>query len=66
MNAEQTRAVAKNVFRFGLVLLAYVVADGVWVSSGYRSDMGVAQLGAIVCLLGICVDLFAVFETAEN
>ncbi|WP_135852896.1 hypothetical protein [Halorussus salinus] len=66
MNAEQTRAVARNVFRFGLVLLAYVVADSLWISSGYQSDMGVAQLGALVCLLGIGLDLFAVFETAEQ
>jgi len=63
VNAEQTRAVGKNAFRFGLVLLAYVVADSVWVSSGYQSDMAVAQFGALVCLLGIVVDLFAVFET---
>jgi len=28
--------------------------------------MGVAQLGALVCLLGIGLDLFAVFETAES
>ena len=64
MNAEQTRAVGKNAFRCGLVLLAYVIADSVWISVAYQSNMGVAQFGVLVCLLGILVDLFAVFRTS--
>ena len=61
MNAEQRRAVAKNAYRFGFVLIAYVVAESAYFASGYQSNRGMAVFGALVCVFAIGYDLAAVF-----
>ena len=62
MNLEQRRAVAKNAFRFGLVLIAYVAAESVYIASGYQTNRGMAIFGALVCVFAIGFDLVAVFS----
>ena len=57
MNTAQSKTVAKNVFRLGFVLIAYVAAESLWMVSGYRTNRELMQFGAAVCLLGIVLDL---------
>ncbi|NHN59487.1 MULTISPECIES: hypothetical protein [Halorussus] len=62
MNDEQRRAVARNAYRFGFVLIAYVVAESAYFASGYQSNRGMAVLGALICVFAIGYDLATVLS----
>ena len=61
MNVEKSRILAKNAYRFGFVLVAYTIAESLWHVSGYGSR-GLAMGGALVCFVGIALDLYVTFD----